>query len=124
MSSVVFSSLPPATPSSRSGGLDGGHNHSKVGYAHTFHHSIDTYTHAPTHTHVNQAAPPRPRADRRLTSDIGGELASHCTSNSIPNQMGTKTKSNRLDQVMSNAVISQANCEGQVNPKSRWLRMP
>ena len=28
--------------------------------------------------------------------------------------MGTKTKLLRLDQVMSNAVISQVNCEGQV----------
>ena len=70
-SSVVFSSLPPTTPSSRSGGLDGGHNHSKVGFAHTHHH------HVPTCPHVNQAAPPQ--ADRRLTSDIGGELASHVT---------------------------------------------
>ena len=48
----------------------------------------------------------------------------YCTSNSIPNNMGTKTKSCRLDKVMSNAVISQANCEGQANPKSRWLRTP
>ena len=38
--------------------------------------------------------------------------------------MGTKTKAHRLDQVMSNAVISQANCEGQVNPKNRWLGAP
>ena len=28
----------------------------------------------------------------------------------ICKNMGTKTKSHRLDQVMSNAVISQANC--------------
>ena len=41
-----------------------------------------------------------------------------------PDYTGTKTKSHRLDQVMLNATISQANCEGQVNPKSRWLRMP
>ena len=44
-----------------------------------------------------------------------------CTSNSLPNNMGTKTKSCRLDQVMLTDVISQANCEGQANPKSRWL---
>ena len=48
----------------------------------------------------------------------------YCTSNSIPNHMGTRAKLHRLDQVMLNAVISQANCEGQVSPKSRWLRMP
>ena len=46
------------------------------------------------------------------------------TSNSIPNHTGTKTKLHRLDQVMSNAAISQANCERQVNLKSRWLRKP
>ena len=40
-----------------------------------------------------------------------------------PNHMGTETKSFRLDQLMSNSAISQANCEGQVNLKSRWLRM-
>ena len=43
-----------------SGGLDSGHNHSKVGYAHTRHHSIDTYTPTHAHAHVNQAAPPPP----------------------------------------------------------------
>ena len=37
--------------------------------------------------------------------------------------MGTKTKLHRLDQVMLNAVISQVNCEGQVNPMGRQLRM-
>ena len=36
-SSVVFASRPPATPSSRAEGLDGGHNHSKVGIAHSHH---------------------------------------------------------------------------------------
>ena len=35
-----------------------------------------------------------------------------------------KPKSCRLDQVLSTAVISQANCEGQANPKCRWLSMP
>ena len=44
--------------------------------------------------------------------------------NIIPNYMGTRTKSYRLDQVVLTAVISQATCEGQANPKSRWLRMP
>ena len=38
----------------------------------------------------------------------------YCTSNSIPNHMGTKTKSHRLDPVMLNAVISQANSERQM----------
>ena len=47
-----------------------------------------------------------------------------CTSNSIHYNMGTKTKLHRLDKVMLNAVIPQANCEGQVNLKSRWLRTP
>ena len=36
-SSVVFASRPPATPSSRAEGLDGGHNHSNVGIAHSYH---------------------------------------------------------------------------------------
>ena len=43
---------------------------------------------------------------------------------SIPNYMGTKTKSCRLDKVMLTVAISQAACEGQANRKSRWLRMP
>ena len=48
----------------------------------------------------------------------------YCTSNSLPNYMGTKTKSHRLDQAMLNDVISQANSEGQISIKSRWLWMP
>ena len=47
-----------------------------------------------------------------------------CGHPDIANYMGTKTKLCRLDQVMSTAAISQTNCEGQANPKSRWLRMP
>ena len=37
------------------------------------------------------------------------------TSNSLPNYMGTKTKSHRLDQVMLNDAISQVNSKGQIN---------
>ena len=58
------------------------------------------------------------------TSPLQVSSSRYCTSTSIPNYMGTKTKSCRLDQVMSTGAISQANCEGQANTKSRWLRTP
>ena len=51
-------------------------------------------------------------------------VSRYCTSNSLPNYMGTKTKSHRLDQVMLNDVISQANSEGHINLQSTWLWMP
>ena len=35
------------------------------------------HMHAPTHTHVNLVA--TPMADRRATSDVGGQLASNCS---------------------------------------------
>ena len=75
-SSVVFTSLPPATPSSRSEGLDGGHNHRKVGIAHSYH---QFYRCPRTHTHIHTCVnlPANPWTGRRSTSDVGGELASH-----------------------------------------------
>ena len=65
-----------------------------------------------------------PHSDHARTVSLQVWSSGYCTSNSLPNYMGTKTKSHRLDQVMSNAVISQANSEGQISLKSRWLWMP
>ena len=65
-----------------------------------------------------------PHCDHRKTVPLQVGLSRYCTSNSLPNIMGTKTKSCILDQVMSNAVISQVNSEGQINLKSGWLWMP
>ena len=65
-----------------------------------------------------------PYHDHARTIPLQVWSSGYCTSNTIPNHMGTKTESHRLDQVMSNAAISQANSEGQVKLKSRWLRTP
>ena len=51
-------------------------------------------------------------------------MSRYCTSNGLPDYMCTKTKLHRLDQVMLNAAISQANSEGQISLKSTWLWMP
>ena len=77
----------------RSGELDSGHNHSKVGFAHTLHHFYRYLcTHTPTHTRVNRAA--HPRAGRRSTSDVGGELASHCSHDGGEGQTHPSSTSN------------------------------
>ena len=62
--------------------------------------------------------------DHTRTVSLQALSSRYCTSNSLPNYMGTKTKSNRMDQVMSNAPISQANSEGQINHKIRQVWMP
>ena len=67
---------------------------------------------------------PIPHCDHARTVSMEAWSSGYCTSNRLPNYTGTKTKLHRLDQVMSNDAISQANSEGQINIMSRWLWMP
>ena len=46
-----------------------------------------------------------PHHDHARTVSLQAWLSIYCTSNSLPNYTGTKTKSCRLDQVMSNDMI-------------------